>query len=323
MAMDQRDEELRRREFLREVCGAASLAAGAVAATGAAAAAAGPLAAEEPAPASPLPAIRLGKFTVTRLILGGNPIGGYSHSTPAMAREMVDWFTHERTVEFIQKIEREGINTWQFDHFPKIVKALQEAREKGSKIQFICLHVDSESRGDLKSVVKDMDPIAIVHHGQVTDRSFREGKPEAVRDFVKRVKDLGVLAGVSTHMPENLKRMADEGWENDLFMTSFYKVTLPAEEQKKRYGRSTVHDPFYAEDPDEMTRMIREVEKPCLSFKVLAAGRKCWSDADVEASFRYAYQGIKKTDAVIVGFFPKHQDEVRADAGYARKYAVV
>ena len=45
--------------------------------------------------------------------------------------------------------------------------------------------------------------------------------------------DCGVLAGVSAHNPDCIKRVADEGWENDLFMCCFYYVTRPKEEQEK------------------------------------------------------------------------------------------
>ena len=317
-----------RREFLQEVCGgAAFLAGGALVGGGTARAQGGPGPGEAPAPAAPatpgapLPTIQLGKHTVTRLIAGGNPMGGYSHSTPDMSKTMLEYFTPERRIEFLVNCWKAGINTWQFDYFPYTVEALRGARERGAKLNFVCLHHDG--RGELASVVRDMDPIAIVHHGQVTDRAFRDGKTGPVKDFVKRVKDLGVLAGVSTHSPKNLRTIVQEDWGNDLFMTSFYQVSMPAEEQRKLYGRATVHDPFYDGDPAEMVKAIREVEKPCLAFKILAAGRRCSSEADVEECFRYAYSNIKKKDAVIVGMFPKYCEQVVENTGYARKHAVV
>jgi hypothetical protein len=72
-----------------------------------------------------------------------------------------------------------------------------------------------------------------------------------------------------------------------------------------------------------MVKAIREVEKPCLAFKILAAGRRCGSEADVEECFRYAYSNIKKKDAVIVGMFPKFCDQVAENVGYARKHAAI
>jgi len=120
-----------------------------------------------------LPTITLGKHRVTRLIAGWNPIAGHSHTTLNMARVMREYFTVERTVEFLQECERAGINTWQYDHTEKGVQALQKAREQGSKLQVICLHAERGHDAPIKKVIDEAHPIAIVHHGGVTDAMFR------------------------------------------------------------------------------------------------------------------------------------------------------
>jgi hypothetical protein len=255
---------------------------------------------------------------VTRLIAGYNPIGGFSHTTLNEARQMLEYFTAKQTAAFLQHCERQGINTWQFDYTDKTVEALRIARENGCDIQVICLHADRPGGASLADVVKQ-GAIAIVHHGGVTDGLFRAGQAGKVHDFVKRVHDAGVLAGVSAHNPENIKRIADEGWEVDLFMTCFYYVTRPREEME-RWGRVPVGEAFYEGDPDDMTRVARQVSQPCLGFKILAAGRRCWNSAGVEDSFRFAFANLKKTDGVIVGMFPRYADEVSENAGYVRKY---
>ena len=71
--------------------------------------------------------------------------------------------------------------------------ALRAAREQGSKIQLIML--TSAKQADVFPEILAMKPIAIVHHGNVTDSSFQTGKPEVMRDYVKRVHDAGMLAG--------------------------------------------------------------------------------------------------------------------------------
>ncbi len=303
-----------RRDFLKQACAGAALltASQADGATASHAVQAGS--------SLDLPTIKLGPHTVTRLIAGGNPIGGFGHSVPNMSRHMLDYFTLERTTEFLEKCAREGINTWQFDHMEKPIAALRAAREHGAKINFICLHAERPSDAPLKTVIADMNPIAIVHHGGATDSLFRAGKAAQVRDFVKKVHDHGVLAGVSSHSPDNVRRMADEGWENDLFMTCFYYVTRPREEQQKLLGKVVVDEPFFESDPVDMSAVIRQVNKPCLGFKILAAGRKCANQKSVASAFRFAYESIKPTDAAIVGMYPRFEDEVRLNTEYARKY---
>jgi hypothetical protein len=301
-----------RRDFLARACGAAAVAAASRVA------ASGRVAPDTyfQAPQA-LPTIRLGPHRITRLIAGGNPVGGFGHSVPNMSRHMLEYFTLERTIEFLERCEREGINTWQFDHMEKPNAALRTVRGRGSKLNFICLHAERPRDAPIKTVIADMNPIAIVHHGGVTDSMFRSGKSGQVRDFVKKVHDHGVLAGVSSHCPDNVKRMADEGWENDLFMTCFYYVTRPREEQQKLLGKVAVDEPFFESDPVEMIEVIRQVNKPCLAFKILAAGRLCSSQESVEKAFKFAFERIKPSDAVIVGMYPRFEDEVRLNVGYA------
>lgn len=70
-----------------------------------------------------------------------------------------------------------------------------------------------------------------------------------------------------------------------------------------------------------MTARVRQVKRPCLAFKILAAGRLCKDKQSVEKAFAFAYANIKPTDAVIVGLFPIFNDEIKEDAALARKYA--
>jgi len=270
-----------------------------------------------------MPTIALGKHRISRLVAGWNPIGGHSHTTLDMARAMREWFTVERTAEFLLTCERRGIAAWQCDHTEKACEALRLVRAKGSQIKVICLHAERPFDAPLKTIIADLAPVAIVHHGGVTDALFRAGKVQQVRDFVKKVKDLGLLAGVSSHCPEYVKRVADAGWENDFFMTCFYYVNRPVEEQRQLLGKVTVGEPFFESDPADMTTVIRQVDKPCLAFKILSAGRSCWSRPSVEQAFRYAFANIKPGDGVIVGMFPRYADQVAEDATLARRFGRV
>ncbi len=318
---DRESEHLaRRRDFL---CAISTTAAASGLAFAQTARAAEEKAEGQAAPADPLPTIELGEHRISRLVAGWNPIGGHSHTTWNMAQFMREWFTVERTVQFLQQCESNGISAWQYDHTEKGVAALQKVREAGSRMKFICLHAERTLDAPIQKVIDDTGPIAMVHHGGVTDAKFRAGKGQEVHDFVKKVHDHGILAGVSAHNPDNIKRIADEGWENDLFMTCFYYVSTPKDEQKEKLGRVTVGEPFFDTDPAEMCAVVRQVDQPCLGFKILAAGRSCWSKRSVEKCFQFAFENLKPIDGVIVGMFPVYRDEVADNAAHTRKHAVV
>ncbi len=55
----------------------------------------------------------LGSHRVTRLIVGSNPIYGYSHFNKQYDQHMLEWFTDERIVKLLLDCEKAGINTWQ------------------------------------------------------------------------------------------------------------------------------------------------------------------------------------------------------------------
>ena len=278
---------------------------------------------KKPAAGGPMPTIQLGPHRISRLVCGWNPIAGHSHSTLDMAKAMREWFTVEHTVELLESCLRNGINAWQYDYTDTAVKTLQKLREKTDQLKLLCLHAERTMDAPIKTVIDETKPFAIVHHGGVTDAKFRAGKFQEVRDFVKKVKDHGLLAGVSAHNPENIKRIADEGWENDFFMACFYYVTRPADEMEQKLGKVPVGEPFFESDPKEMTAAIRQVAKPCLGFKILAAGRACWQKRSTEQAFRFAFENIKPIDGVIVGMFPRYSDQVAENAVYACRCGAV
>jgi hypothetical protein len=71
-----------------------------------------------------------------------------------------------------------------------------------------------------------------------------------------------------------------------------------------------VGETYLSDDPAKMRRIVRQVRKPCLVYKLLAAGRKCGSPQEIRLSFEFAYQNIKPIDAAIVGMYPRYSDQI-------------
>lgn len=266
-----------------------------------------------------LPTVELGQHRVSRLVAGGNPMRGFSHSSKKLSQHMLDYFTAPQITKFLLRCEEEGITTFQSSYSETVRDGLLGAWERGSRIQFICL--TSERHKDLAEALR-LKPIAICHHGGVTDSLFRSGEFEKVHDFIKKVHDAGVMAGISTHSPDNVARIEEAGWEHDLYMTCFYHMTRTDEELLALLGHRVLGEVFVASDPPRMAARIRQVRKPCLAFKILAAGRLSETRRQLEEAFRYAYANIKPSDAVIVGMYPVFSDEIAEDAALARKYGL-
>src|SRR5438045_1512136 len=86
-----------------------------------------------------LPTVKLGSHDVTRLILGGNPVYGYSHFNKLFGQTMTAWHTPERVVELLKKCEKAGINTWQNSFAERTLQDVDRVREAGVKFNWLLL----------------------------------------------------------------------------------------------------------------------------------------------------------------------------------------
>ena len=268
-----------------------------------------------------IPTMPFGPHRISRLITGSNTIGGGSHLSRFVNMQMKRYFSAPVVQRFLADCQAEGINTWQGGGGN--LDALDEFRNGGGSMHFISLAHDQDgSDPDLADLAR-RGTIAVAFHGEVTDRLFEEGRLDEARDFLSRVRDAGMLAGVSTHMPDVVDTIESENWLPDFYMTCVYERHRTREELKKLLGRvpMPVKEVYLEEDPPRMWQTMRDTDKPCLAFKILAAGRVCDQQDEVEAAFRGTFDNIKSTDAVIVGMYPEYEDQVAINAEYVRRFA--
>jgi hypothetical protein len=246
---------------------------------------------------SALPKIRLGNHDVSRLIVGGNPVSGNSHLSRKVDLEMRDYFTSANIKKLLGDCEAAGINTWQSRADRHIMRLLNEYRMEGGTIQWIAQ--TASEYGSLNQNLKElmgMRPVAIYHHGSITDRLWNEGKIGELRDRLKAICQTGVPVGLGTHMPEVVERAETEGWDIDFYMTCVYRIIAGDD---------------FADNREKMLRQVAKVSKPCLIFKVYAASRNCGSTEAKQDALNLAFRFAKPGDAVVIGMFPKYQEQVR------------
>lgn len=271
-----------------------------------------------------LPTISLGQHRVTRLIVGSNPMYGYSHFNRLYDQHMREWFTDERIVNLLLDCEKKGINTWQASFNYDMKNHIPKYRDAGGKIQFICLaaswHYDEKwprtPEAVLEGTVKcaqaaaEFKPIGVAFHGGATDILFRAGKIDLLKTYIDRVHDLGFLAGISTHNPVILDTLREKDFANDFYMAGLHYLTRHPEDWIKEIGTTPLDEGWIASDPPKMVEAVRKVNKPCLVYKVLGAGRKCNSEEQKRKAIEWAYQNIKPVDATIIGLYPRYSDQV-------------
>ncbi len=269
---------------------------------------------------APLPTVQFGPHKVSRLLIGTNPLMGYSHFNQILDRTMRDWMTHDRRVETLMRAEAAGITTWQLHYHLDTMAIVDDLKSKGSKLQMFLLS-DFELHKDFTMIpaVARKGFLGIAHHGNRTDEAYRAKQMDRVKEFVMRVKDAGLMAGVSMHNPEVMDFIEDSGWPVDYYMTCFYRVSRTREEARALMnGEAPLGETFLEKDPERMSQRILKTKRPCFGFKILAAGRAGFAKEQIETAFKGAFARIKPNDAVIVGMWPKFKNEMAENAAIVR-----
>jgi hypothetical protein len=267
-----------------------------------------------------MPTVKLGKYRVSRLIAGGNPINGGSHLSQMVNNSMREYFTDQRKQEFLSRCQAEGINTFQASHKHNY-EMWEIFRKKHGNMQYFSLS-SANNKQVTPEIAAKMGFIGLAHHGEMTDRLFKTGKIEQVREFLKKVRDAGLCVGLSTHMPDVVDHVEDKGWDLDFFMTCVYERHRSADDLRKLLGHVPipVKEVYLEEDPPRMYKMIKATKKTCFAFKILAAGRLCRKKKDVAKAFEATFKNIKPSDGVIVGMFPRWSDQIKENAGLVRRF---
>ncbi len=274
--------------------------------------------------AVPLPQIPFGAYSVSRLILGANPINGGSHLSRFVNQQMKRYFTAEQVQRLLAQCMAEGINTWQSGPGSNLTayNAFRADMQEGAELHYIALASESADHSTMLEDVVAGGAIGVAHHGEVTDDFWRQNRMDQVREYCNRIRDAGVMVGVSTHIPDVVDHVVSEDWDVDFFMCCVYERHRTREQLLELLGHVPLplKEVYLESDPPRMYKAMQGTDKPCLAFKILAAGRLCDQQEWVEAAFEDAFRQMKPNDAVIVGMYPEYEDQVALNAGYVRRF---
>lgn len=266
-----------------------------------------------------LPTVTFGSDQITRLIIGGNPFSGGSHTSVEMDNAFLDYYSNENIKRALFEAERQGLNAMQTRADRHIMRMMREYRNEGGMLQWIA-QTASELR-DLPGNIRQAaaaGAVGIYHHGTRTDGLWREGNIDEMRDLLAVMRDSGVAVGVGTHLPEVIEYIEEHDWDVDFYMACCYTLGRPRPKDGT-LGAFLAGEVYDDADRDRMMRTVRATPKTCLAFKILAASRKCESPATVREAFEYAFTHIKPQDAVVVGMFQRDLNQVAMNSEIVRE----
>ena len=269
---------------------------------------------------SHIPFGKIGDVRISRLILGGNLIGGAAHSRDLIyASQLIrNYFTDEKIMETWQTAEEAGINTMSAWSSKQMLRVFDRYRkERGGQIQWLG-HTSFDK--DKIKIAIDKGAVGIYVCGDPTDRCVKSGRLDLLEEAISLIQDNGLFAGIACHAIRVLKAIEAAGIEVDFYMKTLHRDdywSAPPKEQRERDVRvwdpdwdpkdessGYYHDNIWCINPEGTIEYMKKIDKPWVAFKVLAAGA-----IHPREGFRYAFEN--GADFIHVGMF---DFQIREDA---------
>jgi uncharacterized membrane protein YphA (DoxX/SURF4 family) len=243
------------------------------------------------------------QFELSRIIMGGNLIGGWAHSRDLIyvSKLVKTYHTDDKVMQTLALAERCGINAIITN--PQLGRIYQKYRhEFKGKMKFISdcgISLDFQ-RGIAMSLAVGSD--ALYCQGEITDRWADPGwddpkkrnvseRMALIKAGIDEIRSHGKPAGIGAHKIEAIKACVDYGLKPD-----FWVKTCHSYNYWSAHPDSEWKDNKFDYDPDETIRYMGTLTEPWIAFKVLAAGA-----IKPEEGLKYAF--TNGADFVCLGMY--------------------
>ena len=242
-----------------------------------------------------LPRGKIGDVEVSRLLLGGNLLTHYTHSRDlkyvySLAKH---YNTEEKILETLALAEEHGVNTLAIHNVRWSIETLKKHRKRGGKMQWITCSAHAMRRGwdaqerEVQQLVDDGADIIYIS-GVDCDWLTSEQQVDQIGRAVDSVKFHGLSCGVGAHRLEVIVECEKAGIDCDFYAKTFHHHDYPSVKLE--------HDSMWCYQPEEVIGVMRDVKKPWIAYKVMAAGA-----IPPQVAIRYAFDN--GADFVLAGMF--------------------
>jgi len=185
-----------------------------------------------------LPKGKIGKHEISRLIAGGNLIGGWAHSRDLIYVSTLfkAYNTEPKVYETLMLAEQAGINTINIG-FPSNPLLAKYKKITGSKIKVITQvgpSLDNKKISEIgpntdkklyfenidKAIDFGVDIIQI--QGNWCDWLVRDGKIEVIGEMMDHIRKQGITAGLASHTVDSLIACEEQGIIPDYYMKTMH-----------------------------------------------------------------------------------------------------
>ncbi|MDP2889082.1 MAG: DoxX family protein [Bacteroidota bacterium] len=270
-----------------------------------------------------LPKGKIGKHEISRMIAGGNLIGGWSHGRDLIYTDTLfkAYNTEQKVYETLLLSEKAGINTINIG-FPSNPLLAKYKKMTGSKMKVITQvapnldwkgldkvgpHTDKKLFFENIDKAIDFGVDIIQVQGNWCDWLVRDNKIEVIDEMINHIRQQGYTAGLGAHSVESLIVCADQGIIPDYYMKTMhhdqYWSAHPRENRvvfevdgKNYLDHNRFHNNMFCLFPEKVIDFVSKTTVPVMGFKVLAAGA-----IEPKDGFQWAYDN--GADFICVGMF--------------------
>jgi len=255
-----------------------------------------------------LPRGKIKDLNISRIICGGNLIGGWAHSRDLVyvSSLVKAYHTDQKVFETLEIAEDNGINAILTN--PVSDRVINRYwNERGGKVQWIS---DCASGANIQEGIKrsvDGGAHAVYIQGGLADRAVQKGQVQQLGEALEYIQQFKVPGGIGAHELNTVKACVDAGlkpdfWVKTLHPDNYWSAT--PKENRKEYDvlgpnsseRDKFHDNMWCRNPHETIEYMNNLEEPWIAFKVLAAGA-----LHPRESFKYVFEN--GADFACVGMF--------------------
>lgn len=258
-----------------------------------------------------LPKGKIGSHKISRLVAGGNLIGGWAHSRDLIYVSSLfrAYNTEKKVYETLMLAENAGIDTINIGYTSNPLMAKYK-KATGSKIKVISQVAPNMEKGDYFeqiSIAIDSGADIIQIQGNWCDWLIRDKRIDVVEKMMGRIREQGYTAGLASHSIESLIICTEQGIIPDYYMKTMhhdnYWSAHPRENRvpfevdgTKNLDHDKWHDNCFCLFPERTVEFVKNTKVPVMGFKILAAGA-----IEPEDGFRWAFEN--GADFICVGMF--------------------
>jgi len=226
----------------------------------------------------------------SRVILGGNLIGGWAHARDLIyvSKLVKSYFHDDKVYETFLLAEKCGINAFLTN--PVLCRVINTYwKRKIGKIKFIS---DCGGEDTIKGAQMSIDngASACYVHGGVADALVEQGKLDIIAETLDLIRQNGLPAGIGGHKLQTVKACVEYGLKPDFWMKTLHHTDYWSANKENQ------HDNIWCTDPEDTIEYMKSTDIPWIAFKTLAAGA-----IHPEVGFRYAFEN--GADFVCVGMY--------------------